>query len=207
VVFDVSGPTSVLEGSGGGYTDVQFVVTRAGDLRGSQTLDWALGGIGSDPTSSADFQATSGTVTFTAGQTSQIVTVRVRADDTGEPNEQFRFSLSGDDGLLFTRHSADVTIIDDEASLRIVAVDASKYEGANGVLTAFTFRVERFGNLDIAAGVDWAVAGSEITASDFVGGVLPGGRVELLAGQTERLITVLVAGDLQVEADERFTVQ
>src|SRR5690606_20167915 len=115
--------------------------------------------------------------------------------------------LGGPDGVQFTHNTADATIIDDEASLRIVAVDASKYEGADGVETELTFRVTRTGNTDIAVGVDWALSGAAVTGEDFVGGVLPSGRIELEAGETERLITIRVNGDYSVESDESFTVQ
>jgi len=206
VVFAVSAPSSHAEGNTGDVTAFDFVVTRSGDLTGSQTLDWNVVGTGSDAASTADFIATSGQVTFAAGESSKTVSVQVKGDALGEPNEDFRLSLSGATGLLFTNSTADATIIDDEASLRVQAVDASKYEGTDGTQTALTFRVVRSGNTAIAVDVDWNVSGAAVDAADFGGGVLPSGHLAFTAGETEKTVTVYINGDLTVESDEAFAV-
>jgi hypothetical protein len=43
-------------------------------------------------------------------------------------------------------------------------------------------------------------------AADFVGGMLPSGTVSFAAGETGKTVTVNVAGDTAMEADEGFTV-
>ncbi len=53
--------------------------------------------------------------------------------------------------------------------------------------------------------MDYALTSSQADANDFVGG-LPSGTVTFAAGETSKTITVLVAGDLQIESDESFTV-
>jgi hypothetical protein len=82
-----------------------------------------------------------------------------------------------------------------------------KPEGDSGS-AAFTFVVERQGDTSQATGVGYFVVGSgeaPADAADFGGG-LPSGVVDFGAGETLRLVTIGVAGDLEFEADEEFTV-
>lgn len=206
IVFDVSAPATQLEGNPGDTTYFDFVVTRSGNLTGAQTLNWSVAGIGADGTSADDFSLTSGTVSFAAGETSQTIHVPVSGDYRGEANENFRLSLTGPSNVVFTHSTADATITDDEASLRISAMDASKAEGASGS-TDLTFTITRSGNTTLAATVDWAVAAGSADASDFVGGVLPSGSLSFGAGELTKTITVSAQGDTTVESNEAFTVQ
>jgi Ca2+-binding RTX toxin-like protein len=66
--------------------------------------------------------------------------------------------------------------------------------------------VTRQGPIDTAATVDWSVDGMQATASDFAGGVLPGGSLTFAAGQATQTITVQVVGDTFIEPSERFAV-
>jgi hypothetical protein len=61
----------------------------------------------------------------------------------------------------------------------------------------------------VAHSAAWSVAGSgtaPATAADFAGGVLPSGTVTFAAGETSKTITVAVAADHVVEANEGFAV-
>jgi hypothetical protein len=94
------------------------------------------------------------------------------------------------------------------SSVSISSTATSKTEGQSG-LTPFTFNVNRTGDTSAVASVDWSVAGSGAApadASDFSAGTLPSGTLSFAAGETSKTITVNVAGDTAVEADEAFTV-
>jgi Ca2+-binding RTX toxin-like protein len=91
------------------------------------------------------------------------------------------------------------------AALAIAPVSA--LEG-NAGSTAFTFNVSRSGDLSGVSSAAWVVSGSGANpaqATDF-GGALPSGSVVFSAGQSVRTLTISVAGDTVVEADETFTV-
>ncbi|WP_346288025.1 Calx-beta domain-containing protein [Zoogloea sp.] len=206
VVFDVTAPSTALEGNTGDTTYFDFVVTRSGNLSASQTLDWSVAGIGADPTSAADFVATSGNITFAAGETSKTIQVPVKGDYSGESNESFRLSLSGPNGVVFTHSTADATITDDEASLRISGTTATRVEGHDGTTTDLTFTVTRSGNLNLAATVDWAASAGTADAADFLGSVLPSGSLSFASGELSKTITVTVQGDVEVEGNENFTI-
>src|SRR5262249_44248533 len=85
------------------------------------------------------------------------------------------------------------------------AASADKAEGDAGS-TPFTFTVTRTGDSATVVSADWAVSGSAIDGSDFQGGVLPSGVLTFGVGEISKQITVNVAGDLEVENDEPFTV-
>ena len=65
----------------------------------------------------------------------------------------------------------------------------------------------RTGDLSGAASAQWAVTGPAVNGADFTGGVLPTGTVSFAAGETSKVISIGVAGDSAVEANEAFWVQ
>ena len=90
--------------------------------------------------------------------------------------------------------------------LEIAATDAAKSEGDSG-FTAYTFTVTRSGSVSGALTVDWQVSGSDTLDGTDFGGALPGGKVTFANGETTKTITVSIAGDQTIEADETFSVQ
>jgi hypothetical protein len=116
-------------------------------------------------------------------------------------------------GLLGTATTAAGVIRNDDFPtlpvVVIAAASAEKVEGTGGGTTPFTFTVTRSGDLTIASSVAWAVTGSganPANATDFAGSVLPSGTVSFAAGESSKTITVNVAADSAVEANEGFSV-
>ena len=94
------------------------------------------------------------------------------------------------------------------SSFSITPANVSHSEG-NIATTAFNFTLTRSGSTASAASVAWAVTGSgsnPANAADFFKNVLPSGTVSFAAGQTQKTITVSVAGDRAAEPNEQFTV-
>ncbi len=202
--------TSAVKAEGNsGATPFTFTVTRIGYTAVAQSANWA---VSSTSANGADFIGgvlPTGTVSFAAGQTSQIITVNVAGDTIVELDENFAVTLTNPTaGATLGQASATGTILNDDApaTVSIVATAASKLEGAAGTTTPFTFTATRTGNTAIAAAANWAVSSSSANGADFVGGVLPTGTVSFAAGQTSQIVTVNVAGDNVVEADETFSV-
>jgi Tol biopolymer transport system component len=194
-----------------GMTTFTFTVTldRAGPF--AETVDWAVTGSGANPADAADFGGVmpSGTVTFGVGETTKTVTVNVAGETFVELDEGFTVALSNpSSGLSVGAGSASSTILNDDAVVGIRAASATRMEGSAGT-TAFTFTVAQVGDLSVSHSVVFAVVGSGTNpadASDFVGGVLPSGTVTFAAGETSKTVTVAVAGDATVEANEGFSV-
>jgi hypothetical protein len=206
---------SKAEGNSG-TTPFTFTVTRTGLTSAVTTVNWSAGGGLPNPATADDFAGgtlPNGTLTFAAGETTKTITVNVAGDSEYEADEAFTISLSNATGASVTTATASGTIINDDtaavASLAIAATSASKAEG-NADSTPFTFTVTRSGPTTGVTSVDWAVVGglpSTATADDFAGSVLPTGSLTFAVGETTKLVTINVAGDLAVEADELFVAR
>lgn len=81
----------------------------------------------------------------------------------------------------------------------------TRSEGSSGS-TPFTFTVSLDKASDTLQTVSWTVGLSTASADDFPAGTPMSGVVEFAAGTTSRTISIDVAGDSVVEADETFTV-
>lgn len=92
------------------------------------------------------------------------------------------------------------------ATLSIAVDQATELEGNAGT-TPFTFTVTRT-SAAATSTVDFTVAGSgtaQADATDF-GGALPSGTLSFAIGELTQTLTIDVAGDAVVEANEGFTV-
>src|SRR5262249_26974632 len=135
----------------------------------------------------------------------KTITVNVAGDTAVEGDEGFAVTLSHAVGANISVASAEGTILNDDASLSISAASADKAEG-NAGSTPFTFTVTRTGGTATVVSDDWSLSVSAIDGSVIQGGVLPSGVLTFGVGEISKQITVNVAGDLEVENDEPFTV-
>ena len=198
-----------------GSTAFTFTVTRSGDTTGTSGVNYAITGSGANPADATDFAGgalPSGTVAFAANETSKTVTVNINGDTSVESDEAFTVTISSPVSATITTATATGAINNDDTgavpALAIAATDAAKAEGNSGS-AAFTFTITRSGDTTGISSVNYAVAGSgggAANATDFTGGVLPGGTVTFAANETSKVITISVNGDTTVESDEGFTV-
>ena len=80
-----------------GSTAFTFTVTRGGNTSIASSAGWAVTGSGANPAAASDFAGSvlpSGTVSFTAGQTSKTITVNVAGETVVESDEGFTVTLS-----------------------------------------------------------------------------------------------------------------
>ena len=199
-VFSIAN-SSALEGSG-----VIFTITLSNPVDVTTSVTFTTSD-GTATLSNSDYTAVSSqTVIFSAGQTTQTITVNTTADTTVEVDETFTATLAGlmDGGRAVSISSsngvATGTILNDEsASFSITG--ASGVEGA-GV----TFTVTLSAAVDVATSVTVTTAnGTATTAdSDYTG--VTSQVVSFLAGQLSQTITITTTADNKVEADETFTV-
>ena len=209
---------SVQNEGNSGSTNYVFTIHRTGLTNGVTSVNWAVAGAGSNPTTTNDFvpgSPLSGVLTFAPTETEKTVTVQVAGDTTFEPDEAFDLILSGaTSGAEILRASQRAVITNDDAppppaTLAIAAADAFRAEGTGSTPTPFTFTVSRSGDTSSPSSAIWTVAGSganPATASDFTGNALPTGTVSFAAGQSSATVTVGVNPDSTVENDETFTV-
>ena len=189
---------TVTEGNTGG-TSAIFTVTlsAAYDVNVTVNYDTANG----TATAGSDYQAASGTLTFTPGQTSKTVSVPVLGDRLPEANETFFVNLSGPTNATIADGQGQGTIADDEP--RISISDVSKKEGKKGQTTSFTFTVTLSAAYDQAVTMSFhTVDGTAKTSdNDYVAKT---GTLTFAPGETSKTITIEVKGDSKKEADEYF---
>ncbi|MDH6101760.1 hypothetical protein NWP18_04605, partial [Chrysosporum ovalisporum ANA283AFssAo] len=204
-------PINPVQGEGNtGTSPFTFTVTRSGNTTGTSTVNWSVTGMGDNAATGADFGGTlpSGTVTFTAGQTTKQITVSVSGDISYEADEGFSVTLSNPVGAIINTNTAEGTILNDDApppTLDIAPLNAVQGEGDTGT-TPFTFTVTRSGDTTGTSSVNWAVTLSGGADGADFGGTLPSGTVTFTPGETTKEIIVDVSGDISHEADEGFSV-
>ena len=129
-VVSVAGPAGAVSYVSENAKDpVTFTLTLVGQSAGDVTVDYATGEAGlpglltarqglAGATAGEDYASTSGTVTFTSGQTTRTVTVPVTNDDVSEETEFFGLKINAPHGAdLRDQRSedvADVGLLDDD---------------------------------------------------------------------------------------------
>jgi hypothetical protein len=193
------GDVSVAEGSSGS-TSVSFVVSLS--QAASSTVSVGYATANGTATAGSDYTATSGTLSFTAGETSKVVTVPVLGDTTIEANETFTVNLSGASGATIADSQSVGTILNDD-SPRLSIADLTVAEGQSGTTTA-TFVVTLSPASPSPASVTYTTAnGTAVAPGDYAA---LSGNLTFSAGQTSRTIAVSVVGDTVVEPNETFFV-
>ena len=129
-------------------TNLVYTFTRTGVTSGALTVNFSVGGTatfnppGDDytQTGAATFDATSGTVNFTAGSPTATVTVDPTADTTVEPNETVVLTvISGTGYGVGTPSVATGTINNDDTAVTVAVSPASVLEdGATNMVYTFT---------------------------------------------------------------------
>ncbi len=206
----LSGPGAVTEGTGGS-TAVTYTVTRTGNLASASAVAYSVVPTGGSPVDAADFAAgalPSGVIQFAAGEAQKTFTVDLGADAGVEADETLAVVLGGASNGVVTSGVVGTTVVNDDTALAISGPSVA-WEGSGGGTTQVSFLVWRTGNLSGSSAVSFSVVGTggqPISASDFAGGVLPGGTVLFEAGQTQQTITLDFVADGINEASESYDV-
>lgn len=191
---------SVTEGDAG-TTAVTFTVSL--DQAGFSPVTVHYATADGTAASGSDYQAASGDLTFTAGQTQKTVTVLINGDTLNEADETFFVNLSAPTNATLVRSQGTGSIVNDDPLPSLSIGDVSITEGNSGT-TAANFTV----SLSAASGrtvtVNYVTLdGTASTGSDFT---FVSGTLTFAPGQTSGTISVPVRGDALEEADEEFSV-
>lgn len=180
----------------------------------------APGTAGSGLPSYDDYLPVSGTVTFAPGQTSKVIPVTVRADNTPQLTSTFFVNLSSPLNAVIGDGQGMGTIKNDDYAFDIhgyyegspESINLGNFEGNTGTAPAF-FSVTLFPR----DGTPSTVTVNYATADGFGGGnqtaraadndyVPTSGVLTFGPGETRKTFTVEIVGDTQVELDEAFRV-
>ena len=138
-----------------------------------------------------------------------VISIPVKGDTTVEPNEGFVVTLANPSvGTTIATASASGIITNDDTTLAIAATSANKFEGNSG-FSSFTFTVTRSGILTGTSTVNYALSGDGLRpaqTNDFFKNVFPSGVLTFNAGESSKVISILVRGDTATETNEGFRI-
>jgi hypothetical protein len=180
-------------------------VTLSAPAAGGETVDYATSDA-ADPshaTAGSDYTATSGTITFATGQTSQTVGVPLLGDSDPEDDEDFRVTLSNPSGVVLgDPNPAKVTILDDDGT-GTLEFSALSYHADESTGHA-TITVRRVGGSGGTASVDYSTVDGTATApADYTA---TSGTLNFADGETQKTIEVPIAFDGLAEGDETVSL-
>ena len=186
-----------------GAAEMAFAVTLDGAAPAAVAVDYAT----ADPAAAAhpaaadaDYEGSSGTLTFAPGEVSRTIAVALVDDALDEPDEAFAVVLSGVRGAVLGRGSAAGTIRDDDDAPSLSVADASGGEDAGSL--AFAATLSAPSGIEVSA--TYATADGSATAGvDYAAAT---GTVVFAPGEVLRTITVSVLDDALDEADEAFAL-
>ena len=185
-----------------GNTAFVFNLTLSAPSASTVTVDYATAD--GSAVAPGDYTSTSGTVTFSPGQTSKQVVVQVKGETLHETNETFSVNLSNASNATIAGSGFALgTINNDDAIPSLSINNVTALEGPPGT-TNFVFTV----TLSAASGqtvtVDFATAnGSAVAPGDYA---TNSGVLTFNSGTLTQTITIQVVGDAVAEPNETFTV-
>ena len=191
---------SVMEGNSG-TQDLAFTVSLSAASTTPVTVAYATAN--GTATAGSDYTAATGTLTFAAGQTSQVVHVKVTGDTTYEANETLTLALSNASGATVAHGTATGTILNDDASPSVSISNASFAEGSAASPGHGSFTV----SLSSASGLPVTVHygtqdGTAVAGKDYVA---QSGTLTFAPGQTQQTIQVAGTG-ATIAATESFNI-
>ena len=187
----------VTEGDSG-TKNALFTVSLSAASAGPVTVDYATAeGSAKAP---GDYTATTGTLTFAAGELSKQVAVSVVGDTLDELHETYSLDLSNPVGATLGDARGAGTILDNDPQVSLSVDDVSAPEG--GQSATFTLSLSRESGKIVT--VDYAtVDGTAAAPSDYAS---RSGTIIFMAGETSKTVSVALVQDAVVEPDETFTL-
>lgn len=196
-----------------------FTVTRSGDTSGVSSVDYATSN-DSYPTAGAgnDYVATSGTLTFTAGQTSKTVAVTVNNTANYEINEYFWLNLSNPVNAVISKAKGICTLTDVSGFPSADSVTSPTASEGNNITFRVTFpRLAQFGTSHTyvlggtaTAGVDYNFTPVSITPSagvvSSISATSSGGSFTCPVNTSWVDITFALITDVTVESAETIVL-
>lgn len=191
-----------------------FTVTKSGSTTQTTTVNYAT----ADGTALAgqDYTATSGTLTFAAGDTSKTVTVQISNDAVFELSETLNLNLSNPTNARISDSTGVGTIKDDGTGTGGTNDDRPTF-AVNDVLIneaagTMTFTVTKSGSTNLGATVNYAIANGSgsnaaLSGSDYSAGTDPlGGTLTFAAGETSKTVTMAITVDSSFEDLEELVI-
>jgi hypothetical protein len=194
---------NVAQGDGATTKSFVFTVTLSGPSGKSVRVHYATAD-GTATVPAGDYQATSGTLTFSPGQMSRTIRVAVNGDASSESDKTFTVNLSGATNATLVTSQGTGTIYGDDPLPLLTIGNVAAGDGSAGT-KQFTFRVGLSAASKSSVTVDYATADGTATSAE--NDYQPAsGTLTFKPGTTTQFVNVGVVGNKDIEADENFFV-
>jgi pimeloyl-ACP methyl ester carboxylesterase len=150
-------------------------------------------------TAGSDYTATTGTVTFAPGETTQAVNVAVTGDDLYEADESFKLNLSEAVNVTIATSSAIGKIVNDDLPVIALVTDADAAEPAN----PGQFTLTRTGITTSDLTVNYTLTGTAINGMDYQA---LSNTVTFKAGSNTATVDITTIDDHIYEGNETVTL-
>ena len=189
--LSINTASSVSEGGA-----LSFTVTRSAELSHALTVNYSTSP-GSAATS--DYGTGSGTVSFSAGQTSKTFTIQSVEDSIYESAETLTVTLSNaTKGAIITNRLATGTITNDDAAPTFSINNVTVTEGST-----LTFTISKSGLTAFNHNITYASANGTASTGDYTA---VNNTYTFTTGQTSRTFTIATSPDTTYESNETILV-
>ena len=191
---------TVAEGNSGTVA-ATFTVGLSAPSGRSASADFATAN--GTATAPGDYTATSGALSFAAGETTKTITVLVNGDLFDELDETYAVNLTNVVNAAAPDPQGVGTINDDDGLPSVSVSDVTVTEGSGSSNAVFTLSLNAPSGQPVD--VDYVTADGSATApADYT--ALPLTTITFAPGQVTRTVSVPIAADLLDEIDESFTL-
>ncbi|MGG6266473.1 Calx-beta domain-containing protein [Leptolyngbya sp. AN03gr2] len=207
IVDNDTAPTITIEAASEqseGTTPYTFTVRLSEASGRPVTVDYET--IAGTALAGEDFTASTGTITFAPGETSQTIQIAIADNAIRESNESFSVRLSNPIDATITTDSAIATIVDNDAIPTVSITNVSQAEGNSGN-TAFQFEVTLSNASDEEIVLNYNTKDGTATIADNDYERIESGIIRFAPGTTNQTITVNVKGDTKREREETFSIE
>jgi len=193
---------AIVEGNVGSVTAV-LTVTLSNASGLPVTANFAAAD-GTATTADSDYAATSGTLTFAPGTTTEKVNVTINGDARHEANETVIVTLSAPTNATLAKAAGTLTIENDDAAPTVSIDDVNVIEGNTGTTSAaFTITLSAVSGTTVT--VNYATSdGTASAASDYV--AVPSTPLTFAPGEKTKTVSITINGDTTAEANETLNV-
>ncbi|MEB3190360.1 MAG: glycosyl hydrolase family 18 protein [Snowella sp.] len=153
--------------------------------------------------SGSDYTATSGTLTFAAGETTKTIAVSITGDTLYENNEAFSLNLTNPSQATIAKGQGVGTIVNNDAApLPTLAVNDVTIQEGNNAIALFTVSLSAASTQTVQVGYS-TQNGTALSGSDYTA---VSGTLSFAPGETSKTIAVNVLNDAIAEGNETFSL-
>jgi CSLREA domain-containing protein len=185
-----------------GNTSATFTVTLLAAITQTVTVDFATAD--NTATANADYLSVSGSLTFTPGITTQVITVPVQGEVLYELDETFFVNLSNATNATVVDSQGVGTIRNNDVPTISISINDTTVPEGNSGMHDEIFTVSLSAPSALTVTVDYATANNTASVgSDYFS---KSGSLIFSPGETSKIITVTIIGDVASETNETFFI-